>query len=161
MKLLFSLFLFLGFFNNPDVSEIRKLYPNAPNSETLSKELYAKLADVSNDSNQTLVAYKGASIILLSKYAKKIADKVSHFKEGAKLIEFAVEKEPNNIEIRLIRLSIQVNVPKIVKYNSNKKEDKVFLLAHYKEQSGALKEYVKNFILQSKIFSAIEKQTIK
>jgi hypothetical protein len=161
MKVLFSLFVFLSFFNNPDISEIRKSYANASNSEALSKELYSKLSDVTNESDKTLVAYKGASITLMSRFSKKIADKINRFKEGAKLVEFAVAKEPNNIEIRLIRLSIQANVPKIVKYNSNKKEDKDFILAHYKEQSGALKEYVKNFILQSKIFSAAEKQTIK
>lgn len=161
MKVLFFLFVFLGFFNNPDVSEIRKNYSNASNSEGLSKELYSKLSGVTNESDKTLVAYKGASITLMSKFAKKVADKVHGFKEGAKLVEFAVASEPNKIEIRLIRLSIQGNVPKIVKYNSNKKEDKDFILAHYKEQSGALKEYVKNFILQSKIFSAAEKQMIK
>lgn len=161
MKLLFSLFVFLIFFIKQDVSEIRKLYPNAANSEILSKEFFSKLTAVTTESDKTLVAYKGASITLISKFSKKIADKINHFKEGAKLVEFAVASEPNNIEIRLIRLSIQANVPKIVKYNRNKQEDKDFILAHYKEQSGALKEYVKNFILQSKSFSALEKQTIK
>ena len=161
MKLIFSLFVFLNFFNNPDISEIRKSYFNAANSESLSKNFSSKLSGVTNESDKTLVAYKGASIALMSKFAKKTADKIDDFKEGAKLVEFAVVSEPNNIEIRLIRLSIQGNVPKIVKYNSNKKEDKDFILAHYKEQSGALKEYVKNFILQSKSFSAAEKQTIR
>lgn len=161
MKLIFSLFVVLNFFNNPDISEIRKIYPNAANSESLSKELSSKLSNVTTESDKTLVAYKGASITLMSKFVKKIAEKINDFKEGAKLVEFAVASEPNNIEIRLIRLSIQGNVPKIVKYNSNKKEDKDFILAHYKEQSGALKEYAKNFILQSKSFSTTEKQTIK
>jgi hypothetical protein len=34
------------------------------------------------------------------------------------------------------------------------------LLNHYKEQSGNLKEFLKNFMLQSNSFSAAEKQTI-
>lgn len=161
MKLFFSLVLLLNFFSNPELSEIRKFYLSAVNSESLSKELSSKLACITNDDNKTLVAYKGASIILLSKFAKKVADKTKAFKEGAKLVEFAVTNEPNSIEIRLIRLSIQENVPKIVKYNKNIKEDKDFILLHYKEQSATLKEYVKKFIMQSKSFSAIEKQTVK
>ena len=161
MKLLLSIFCVLFSFSNPDISEIRKLYPNAANSENASKEFLSKFADVTNESNKTLVAYKGASITISSKFIKKVSEKIKIFKEGTKLVEFAVASEPNNIEIRLIRLSIQENVPKIVKYNANKKEDIAFLLVHYKEQTSALRNYIKNFILQSKSFTAEEKQTIK
>ena len=161
MKLFFTLVLLLNSFSNPDLSEIRKLYLNAMNSENLSKEFCSKLADITKDDNKTLVAYKGASITLLSRFKKKVPDKMKIFKEGIKLVEFAVANEPNTLEIRLIRLSIQENVPKIVKYNKNIKEDKDFILTHYKEQSATLKEYVKNFIMQSKSFSAAEKQTVK
>ena len=161
MKLFFTLVLLLNSFSNPDLSEIRKLYLNAMNSENLSKEFSSKLEGITKDDNKTLVAYKGASITLLSRFKKKVPDKMKIFKEGIKLVEFAVANEPNTLEIRLIRLSIQENVPKIVKYNKNIKEDKDFILTHYKEQSATLKEYVKNFIMQSKSFSTAEKQTVK
>ena len=161
MKLLISIFCLLFSFSNPDISEIRKLYPDAANSEVTSKEFLLKLSEVTNESNKTLLAYKGSSITISAKFQKKISDKIKTFKVGAKLVEFAIESEPNNIEIRLIRLSIQENVPAIVKYNRNKKEDAVFILSHYKEQSNNLKAYLKSFILQSKSFSPDEKQTIK
>ncbi len=161
MKLLLSIFCFLFSFNNPDISEVRKLYPNAANSEVTAKEFLSKLSDVTTESNKTLLAYKGSSITISSKFEKKISEKIKNFKEGAKLVELAVGSEPNNIEIRLIRLSIQENVPKIVKYNKNKKEDAAFILAHYKEQTNSLKEYIKSFVKQSKSFSTEEKLTIK
>jgi hypothetical protein len=161
MKLLLSIFCVLFSFSNLDLAEVRKLYPNAANSENTSKEFLSKFSDVTNDNSKVIVAYKGAAITISSKFIKKVSEKIKNFKEGAKLVEFAVASEPNNIEIRLIRLSIQENVPKIVKYNVNKKEDIAFLLAHYKEQSTALRNYIKNFILQSKSFTAEEKQTIK
>lgn len=115
------------------------------------------MSDITNQDDKVLVAYKGASITILSKYTKKVSDKIKNFKEGAKLVEYAVSIEPNSIEIRLIRLSIQENVPKIVKYNKNKSEDVAFILAHYKEQSKPLSTYIKSFILQSKSFSEKEK----
>ena len=161
MKWFFSILFFLIFLNIPDVYEIRKIYPKSSNSENYAKELFSKLSVVTNESNKTLVAYKGASIAIMSKFAKKISEKMSNFKEGAKLIEFAVVCEPNNVEIRLIRLSIQENAPKIVGYNKNKKDDTAFLLNHYKEQSNSLKEYTKSFILQSKSFTEQEKQALK
>lgn len=161
MKFLFSIFCLLFSFSNPDISEIRKLYPNAANSEVTSKEFASKFSEITTGNNKTLVAYKGASVTIVAKFEKKISNKIKNFKEGAKLVEFAIESEPNNIEIRLIRLSIQENVPKIVKYNKNKKEDVAFILAHYNEQSNALRAYLKSFILQSKSFSFDEKQTIK
>ena len=161
MKLLFSIFYVLFSFSNPDISEVRKLYPNAANSEVTSKGFLLKLSDVTYESNKILVAYKGSAITISAKFQKKISDKIKSFKEGAKLVEFAIESEPNNIEIRLIRLSIQENIPKIVKYNKNQKEDVVFILAHYSEQSNALRTYLKTFILQSRSFSSDEKQTIK
>lgn len=129
-------------------------------SESNAKEFASKLANIEKDDNKTLVAYKGASIVILSRYKKEIQEKSKNFKEGAKMVEFAVASDPNNIEIRMIRLSIQEKAPKIVNYNKNKKEDKEFLLDHYKKQSGNLKAHIKNFMLQSKSFSTAEKQTI-
>lgn len=160
MKVLFSIFLLLAFTNNPNLAEIRKLYPSAANSESNAKELAAKLADVTED-NKTLLAYKGASITMVAKFKKKVSDKISNFKEGAKFIESAISSEPNNIEIRMVRLSIQENVPGIVNYKKNIKEDAAFILKHYKEQSNVLKEYIRSFILNSKSFSAEEKRTFK
>lgn len=160
MKLFLSICLLISFSNIPEIADIRKLYSSVLNTESNAKEFASKLADISKEDNKTLYAYKGASIAILAKFKKEISEKSKSFKEGAKMVEFAVASEPNNIEIRLVRLSIQEKAPKIINYNKNKKEDKDFLLNHYKEQSGNLKAYIKNFMLQSKSFSAAEKQTI-
>lgn len=160
MKLFFSIFLFLSFSNTLDLTEIRKMYSSVISSESNAKEFAAKLDAITNEDNKTLFAYKGASIVIMAKFKKEISEKSKIFKEGAKMIEFAVATEPNNIEIRLIRLSIQEKSPKILKYNGNKEDDKNFLIEHYKESSGTLKPYIKNFILQSKSFSEAEKEMI-
>ncbi|GAA6764110.1 hypothetical protein AAFH68_00380 [Flavobacterium sp. CGRL1] len=63
--------------------------------------------------------------------------------------------------MRMIRLSIQEDVPAITGYKKNIKEDKKFITTYYPSQSGALKEYLKDFVLQSKSFSEKEKQFVK
>ena len=160
MKIIFSFFSLLFFSNNPNIAEIRKAFPTAATSEISATIFASKLNDVTSE-DKTLYAYKGASITMVAKFKKKISDKISTFKEGSKLIELAVASEPNNIEIRLIRLSIQENIPGIVKYKMNIKEDAGFILKHFKEQNNTLKEYIKSFILHSKSFSAEEKLTFK
>jgi hypothetical protein len=161
MKLLLTLLLWINFVGAQDLAAIRKLYPTVTKSEANAKDFTVKLANVSNNDDKILVAYKAASILLDSKFEKKLQAKIDRFKEGAKLLESTIKSEPNNIEIRLIRLSIQENVPGITGYKKNIKEDKKYITEHYAEQNAVLKEYLKSFILQSKSFSDKEKQFVK
>lgn len=161
MKLLLSLLLWFSFVGNPDLDSIRKAYPDVNKSEANAKSFVEKLSGVSNNDDKILVAYKAAAILLDSKFEKKLKEKMNRFKEGAKLLESTIVSEPNNIEIRMIRLSIQENVPGITGYKKNIKEDKKYITTHYSEQNTALKEYLKDFVLQSKSFSDKEKQFVK
>lgn len=160
MKSFFSFFLLISFSINQSISEIRKAYPTAATSEISATTFASKLTDIPFE-DKTLLAYKGASITMAAKFKKKVSEKISTFKEGSKLVESAIFSEPNNIEIRLIRLSIQENVPGIVNYKRNIKEDAAFILKHFKEQNAVLKEYIRSFVLQSKSFSVEEKLTFK
>lgn len=159
MKLILSIFLFL--LAQPQMSEVRELYTDAAKSEKNAEAFAAKLSGVTDgDANKTLVAYKGCALTLKSKFSGVLGDKISFMKEGAKLIDAAALAEPNNIEIRMIRLSVQESVPRIVNYRSNKKEDIAAIKRLYKD-AGDLKAYVRNFIVQSKSFTAAEKQQFK
>jgi len=161
MKLLLTLLLWVNFAGTPDLASIRKMYTDVAKSENNAKDFVEKLSGVSNNDDKILVAYKAASILLDSKFENILGNKISRFKEGAKLLESVIASDPNNIEIRMIRLSIQENVPGITGYKKNIKEDKKYITAHYAEQNASLKEYLKDFVLQSKSFSAKEKQFVK
>ncbi|WP_456313762.1 hypothetical protein [Pseudomonas shirazensis] len=161
MKLLLTLLLWVNFAGTPDLATIRKMYSDVAKSETNAKEFTEKLSGISSNDEKILVAYKAASILLDSKFESILGSKISRFKEGAKLLEATLKSDPNNIEIRMIRLSIQEDVPGITGYKKNIKEDKKFITTHYAEQTGALKEYLKDFVLQSKSFSDKEKQFVK
>jgi hypothetical protein len=161
MKLLLTLLIWVNFAGTPDLATIRKMYTDVAKSETNAKEFTEKLSGVSSNDDKILVAYKAASILLDSKFESILGSKISRFKEGAKLLEATLKSDPNNIEIRMIRLSIQEDVPGITGYKKNIKEDKKFITTHYAEQTGALKEYLKDFVLQSKSFSDKEKQFVK
>ena len=71
MKSLFTFLFFLATFSNPELSEVRKMYPKVAVSESSIKTFQEKLDDVTLESNKVLVAYKGASIVMFTKYIKK------------------------------------------------------------------------------------------
>ena len=160
MKIFISIIFFiLSFLTLPELSKIRQTYPKAAKSSEAAQELYDTLASVSEDDNQTLVAYKGAVSTLMAKYAKGIKNKKAYFKTGTSLIEKAIVNEPKNIEIRCIRLGVQENSPKIMKYKNHIEEDKQFLLDHYNTTSSKeVKIFVKNYVVQSALFDSAEKQ---
>jgi len=140
---------------------VRTAYKEAAQDKTKAEAFHKSMSRVTTKDNAVLVAYKGASIALLAKQAKSIKDKKEGFKEGVSLIELAIEKSPNNIEVRFVRLSIQENTPKLLKYKGNLEEDKQFLLAQFKNiKFSHLKNHIKDYISQSKVFTDEEKSVI-
>lgn len=143
----------------PELSKIRKSYPKAAESSEITKELHETLTSISEGDNAILVAYKGGVSTLMAKYAKGAKNKKAYFKTGTSLIEKAIVNKPKNIEIRCIRLSVQENSPKIMKYKNSIQEDKRFLLDHYNTTSSKeVKIFVKNYVVQSALFDSDEKQ---
>lgn len=144
-----------------DLETVRKDYKKAANDKTKVDAFEASLSNVAKQSSVELIAYKGAAVALKAKYAKTIKEKKSGFIEGVTWVEYAIEKSPNNIETRFIRLGIQENTPKLLKYKDNIQEDKLFILKQFMYiKSSNLKTHIKDFIKQSSVFSEEEKNSV-
>jgi len=144
-----------------DLNKVRALYKEAAHDKTKVEELSSMLASVTEKSSSELLAYKGASIALQSKKAKAIKTKKKLFIEGSSLVELSIKNNPNNIETRFIRLGIQENTPKLLKYKGKIPNDKAYILKHLKNvKSKQLRTDIKDYILQSKVFSDQEKAVI-
>ena len=117
------------------------------------------MQEVSSEDIPIKRAYKGASIMMYAKYSVKNVREL--LKEGKEWVEEALNKEPENIEIRLVRLSLQEHLPKIVPYHKNKDEDKKVILDSFYSQSKLLQKYLQDYIQSSKSFSPEEKKRIK
>ena len=155
---IFIFILLLGLFS-PSLTKVRTDYKKSFNNKEVTLQLNKYLAKVKKTDKKLLVAYKGAVLILMAKYSKVIKEKKTFFKEGATLLNFAIFEEPANVEMRCIRLSIQENAPKLLKYRANKTEDKQFIKDGYDTiKSATIKTYVRGFIMQSKSFSDEEKK---
>ena len=144
---------------NFDIEEIRALYKQTDGSKENTIVLFNKLQSISEKDGNVLLAYKGASIAMKGRFEKGAKQKTTIFKEGISLVEAALLKEPKNMEIRFIRLSIQQNSPKVLKYKKNIDEDKDFVLSNYESiKTNTLRNYIRDYILNSNNFTDEEKR---
>lgn len=133
-----------------DLSTIRKQYREATESEQGAEKLQELLKNVTENNRPEFLAYKGASIVLLARF-KPITQRMRPIKEGINLIEGAINKSKDNVEIRWIRLTIQENTPKIVGYKKNIEEDMKFIKANLsKSKDPELKNMINGYFQMEK-----------
>jgi len=119
--------------------DIRAAFPRASDTKERAAAFYEMMSRKS--AREPLVqAYLGAAQMIYAKYFTK--NRQEYLRRGTENIEAAIRQSPQSIEIRMIRLSIQENLPKIVPYHRNIAEDKRFILDHIDSQDDILKEYI-------------------
>lgn len=96
-------------------------------------------------------AFEGALLMRKSGLEKKASDKLKFFKEGRIKLETAILNEPSNAEYRFLRLTIQENAPKQVKYKTNIDEDKKMIIKSYKNLLPAVQNAVIDYSKNSDI----------
>ena len=161
MKIFLSIFTgLLLFFQTSDIEILRNSYSKANLSVENAKN-FIELAEKKSSSDPVISAYKAASQILEAKVTTEKNKRKTFVKSGATSLENVIKNNPNNAELRLIRMSVQENIPKIVGYNKNLKEDKTFILNNYSKQTAVLKTYIKKFAMQSKTMTSAEKNSLK
>lgn len=160
MPSLIVLFLSVSSWFAPDLGTVRSAFEKADKSKDATTSLYNSLKDYER-SDAVLLAYKGAATVLYARYQNNQNAKKKLVIEGIKTLESAVKIDSDNIEIRLVRLIIQENSPKILKYKTNISADKQIILTNFTKQSKAVKEIIKRYASQrSKLFTAAELRTL-
>lgn len=159
MKHLLSIVFVFFFTSIQELSSVRELYIIAPNSKENTEKLYVMFQEYQGN-NKILRAYKGASVILKARFSTQLKEKKEYFSKGKEILESAVKSDPTALEIRIIRLGIQENTPKILNYKANIQEDKQLVLTTFDKQNNELKKYIRGFVNQSKLFTATEKALI-
>ncbi len=118
-------------FKNSDVNEVRTSYNKAVLDKKLCKKMIEEL-ELSKEKSVIALAYLGAYQTIWANHVFNPLSKLATFKKGKNNIELAISKEPENVEIRYIRFSVQKNAPSFLRYNSHLKEDRDFLVKNKK-----------------------------
>ena len=129
----FDLSTFYGAIAGTDTNELNSVLTELKQSDLTGKD-----------------AYEGTLLMKKSGMLSKAKEKLSVFKSGRAKLEAAIQKDPANAEYRFLRLIIQENVPKIVKYKSNIKEDSTLVRASYKNLPPVVQQAIKDYSKKSK-----------
>lgn len=128
-----------------NINYIRENYQKATTDKSVCQSL---IKDLSNEKISNLeLAYLGTLETIWAKYVCNPFSKLSTFNKGKEKIETAVKNEPNNPEIRYLRLSVQKNAPGILDYNDAIKTDELFLRNNLNDVSSKeLQRMIKNVL---------------
>lgn len=104
-----------------------------------------------NQTKNESKAYCGALLMKKADLVSNVADKLSNFSEGKKLLENSIAKFPNNAEFRFLRLAIQEKCPAFLKYNSSIQIDKKIVIDYYKNFTPEIKNAIILYSKSSKV----------
>lgn len=157
MKMTFICLFLMAFtrFSEPDISALRSLYYQAVTDESSFTKLSKLLVSVDTKSPPVLVCYKGATEMIAAKYAINPFLKLGKFKKGRLLIEQAIKRDAEDVEMRFLRFSIQTNLPAFLGYGHKIKDDKDFLINEINDITDqSLKNNVISYLSSSKYCTA-------
>ncbi|MEO5893309.1 MAG: hypothetical protein ABIQ31_23865 [Ferruginibacter sp.] len=98
-------------------------------------------------------AYEGALLMKKAGLVKKISEKLSFFKSGRAKLEEAIKNNGGNVEYHFLRLIIQENAPKIVRYRGNLTQDTKIVRTSFNKLPAPIQQIVKEYSKNSKILN--------
>jgi len=143
------------------IDEIRKTFQLAIENESITNKLSSDLKKITKP-DPLILAYIASVEALKAKHTWNPFSKHEYMKSFGKMMNEAVSKMPENIEIRYLRYNIEFNVPSYLGYSPNLEEDRkhiidLFLKKKFTSSSKKLITDVYTFMVQSKSVSADEK----
>ena len=84
-----------------------------------------------------------------SQFQKTAKDKLNLFNAGKKMLESEIKSNDGNVEYRFLRLLIQENAPKQLKYNGNMDEDVTAIVTGYSKLKESTKTALESYAKKS------------
>lgn len=146
--LILSLFitLFSATIQAQSVERMRELFSLVDDDEKYYLEL-DKLTKETTHHQPIPFGYRALYYFMRAKYVTWPNQKMAAFNTGKKIMEAIIILNPKEPELRLIRYSVQYNVPGILGYSSNLAEDKKILQAAQKNSKYKPIHYLINGVL--------------
>jgi hypothetical protein len=148
----------------PNLHTIRKLLLNAVSSSKITDSLYESLTAIKNPSG-LINGYKGTLEALKAKHTWNPYNKIKYLRNAERTFQAAVAHDPQNIEIRFMRFSVEHNVPGFLGYNKNLTADRQEIVKqinkkHYSFADARLVKTIIHFLLDSKTCTPAESNNL-
>lgn len=165
ISLIFSLKLYSN--STKELDELRILFYSAVENDDAMQNFKNKLTETFGEYNTKMppigIAYWGVYRTLIAKHSFNPYTKLKELQKGLEIMETAIKKDENNLEIRFLRFSVLHYIPDFLGYKDEKKEDvqkipellrnKDFSILDFKFQKG-----IAEFMIKSK---RIDKENIQ
>jgi len=143
------------------LNEVRMLYQESAGEKKSCAKLITLLQSYNETNNPTLAGYKACATMMMARYSFNPINKLSDFIDGRSLLEKCIVTDTKNIELRLLRFTVQNEAPSFLGYKTSITEDKTFLIRSVsKIKDIQLKQFVLSFLKSSAYLSSIEKQNL-
>lgn len=130
------------------IEKLRVLFWQSGNDKQAIMPFY-KTADCHQNSDSPLLrGYLGVATMMRARITGNPFKKWYLFNKGKVLLERAIDEDPNVLELRFLRLTVQKELPGILDYNSSIKTDRKFIMNHI---SDFMNESLNNEIFGRKI----------
>jgi hypothetical protein len=109
-------------------TELRDEYYKAIDDSDAADLFYEKMQAVPDTASARDSGYKGLAALVQSKHSFNPINKMRYFSEGQELLDSAITKDPNNVELRFFRFTVQDNAPFFLNYSSDKESDRAVFI---------------------------------
>ena len=132
-QFLFITTILMGMFlkDEPKVEVVRDLFYQAATDKSAAEKFARVMSVVDNNSSPVLLCYKGVAEMIQAKHVFSPFSKLNKFKNGKLMIETSISRDPEGLELRFLRFSIQSNLPGFLGYDKAIEGDKLRLLKGY------------------------------
>lgn len=114
-----------------DIAYIRSLFFEASQSKQKTDVMMQTLLKAEDKSKPILKGYTGMTYMLLAKHGFNFIARYNNFQKGKEMLEKAISEDKSNVELRFLRLSVQMNVPTFLNYSDDIEADKNFIRINY------------------------------
>lgn len=135
---------------SPLLPELRKEMGAMFKDEAACQRVLKQLATADTERDAVLKGYLGAATIARATHASNPFRKVGYYHDGRDLLEAAIASEPGSVELRFLRLTIQVNTPSFLGYHASIAEDRAYIEKHMDQvRSPSFRERIVQFIAKA------------
>jgi len=114
-------------------------------------EMDAQIGLVKASSLAEKEAYEGTLLMKKAALVAKPKSKLDLFKAGRLKLEASISKNGDNVEYRFLRLIIQENAPKILKYRNELEEDAGLIQKNFRGLQPFLQQQIADYSKKSKV----------
>ena len=112
------------------------------------------LAEVRQTDIPEKTAYEGALLMKKAGLTRKSKEKMKLFKAGHAKLESAIKNDNEVVEYHFIRLMIQENAPKVVRYKGDLKKDAELVTESFKTLAPVVQQAIRDYSKTSSVLNS-------